>query len=153
MADYALFLEPDETAFELFARVVVEPVYLGIPFLDQGALLLRPGHVVELSGQSGTAKSDLLLQVRGLSTRFASAALKARNTQMRPAFTLALPCRLPQHASCRSTSTACLTEGAKVADCSVTSDLVCVTPGLKHQCVLQKILYLWTLIANSICCA
>ena len=68
MADYALFLEPDETAFELFARVVVEPVCLGIPFLDQ-ALLLRPGHVVELSGQSGTAKSDLLVQVRKLAAR------------------------------------------------------------------------------------
>ena len=66
MADYALFLEPDETAYDLFARVVVEPVYLGIPFLDQ-AISLRPGHVIELSGPSGTAKSELLVHV-GYST-------------------------------------------------------------------------------------
>lgn len=65
MADYALFLEPDETAFDLFARIVVEPFYLGIPFLDQ-AISLRPGQVIELSGPSGTAKSDILVQASSL---------------------------------------------------------------------------------------
>ena len=49
MADYASFLEPDETAYDLFARIVTDPVRTGIPFLDQ-AVFLRPGHVVELVG-------------------------------------------------------------------------------------------------------
>ena len=65
LADYASFLTPDETAFDLFARIVVDPVRTSIPFLDQ-AVFLRPGHVVELVGLSGTAKSELLVQVRAL---------------------------------------------------------------------------------------
>lgn len=64
MAEYAAFLEPDETAYDLFARIVVDPVRTGIPFLDQ-AVFLRPGDVVELVGVSGSAKSELLVQVCG----------------------------------------------------------------------------------------
>lgn len=62
MAEFASFLEPDETAYDLFARIVVDPVRTGIPFLDQ-AVFLRPGHVVELVGPSGCGKSELLVQV------------------------------------------------------------------------------------------
>ena len=62
MSGYASFLTPDETAFDLFARIVVDPVRTGIPFLDQ-AVFLKPGHVVELVGLSGSAKSELLVQV------------------------------------------------------------------------------------------
>lgn len=61
MAEYASFLEPDETAYDLFARIVVDPTRTGIPFLDQ-AIFLRPGHVVELVGPSGCGKSELLIQ-------------------------------------------------------------------------------------------
>ena len=63
MAEYVSFLEADESAYDLFARIVVDPVRTGIPFLDQ-AVFLRPGHVVELVGLSGCAKSELLIQVR-----------------------------------------------------------------------------------------
>lgn len=63
MAEYASFLEPDESAFELFARIVVDPVRLGIPFLDR-VISLRPGQVVEVVGASGTCKSELLVQAR-----------------------------------------------------------------------------------------
>jgi len=57
------FLEPDETAYDLFARVVDDPTRTGISFLDQ-AIFLRPGHVVELVGPSGCGKSELLIQVQ-----------------------------------------------------------------------------------------
>lgn len=63
MAEYASFLEPDETAYDLFARVVDDPTRTGISFLDQ-AIFLRPGHVVELVGPSGCGKSELLIQVQ-----------------------------------------------------------------------------------------
>lgn len=63
MAQYASFLEPDETAYDLFARVVVDPLRTRIPFLDQ-AIFLRPGHVVELVGPSGCGKSETLNQVQ-----------------------------------------------------------------------------------------
>lgn len=62
MVDYAAFLEPDETAYDLFARVVVDPVRTGVPFLDQ-AVFLRPRHVVEITGPSGCGKSETLAQV------------------------------------------------------------------------------------------
>ncbi|KAL3149777.1 DNA repair protein xrcc2 [Trebouxia sp. C0009 RCD-2024] len=61
MAEYAAFLEPDETAYDLFARIVVDPVRTGVPFLDR-AVFLRPGHVVELVGASGCGKSEVLVQ-------------------------------------------------------------------------------------------
>lgn len=65
MAEYADFLEADETAYDLFARIVVDPVRTGVPFLDR-AVFLRPGHVVELVGASGCGKSELLVQVSTL---------------------------------------------------------------------------------------
>ena len=64
MAEYVAFLGPDETAYDLFARVVIDPVRTGVPFLDQ-AVFLRPGHVVEVAGPSGCAKSEVLVQVSG----------------------------------------------------------------------------------------
>lgn len=67
MADYAAFLDPDETAYDLFARVVVDPVRTGVPFLDQ-AVFLRPRHVVEIIGSSGCGKSETLAQVSGSKT-------------------------------------------------------------------------------------
>ena len=67
MANYAAFLEPDETAYDLFARVVVDPVRTGVPFLDQ-AVFLRPRHVVEIIGPCGCGKSETLAQVSGSMT-------------------------------------------------------------------------------------
>ena len=68
MAEYAAFLEADETAYDLFARVVTDPIRTGVPFLDQ-AVFLRPGHVVEIAGPSGCSKSELLVQVSDIETR------------------------------------------------------------------------------------
>ena len=68
MTEYAAFLEPDETAYDLFARVVVDPVRTGVPFLDQ-AVFLRPGHIVEIAGPSGCGKSEILVQVSGSTAR------------------------------------------------------------------------------------
>lgn len=68
MEEYAAFLEPDETAYDLFARVVTDPIRTGIPFLDQ-AVFLRPGHVVEIVGPSGCGKSETLVQVSESETR------------------------------------------------------------------------------------
>ena len=76
MAEYAAFLEPDETAYDLFARIVVEPVRTGVPFLDQ-AVFLRPGRVVEIAGPSGCSKSEILVQVSG---RYASRQLLPRSS-------------------------------------------------------------------------
>ncbi len=41
----------------------VEPLRTGLPFLD-GRIALKPGHLLEVVGPSGSAKSELLLQVR-----------------------------------------------------------------------------------------
>ena len=59
-AELRAFLQPDETALELLARTVSEPVQTGIWFV--GAL--RTGQVLEIIGQSGSAKTELLIQVR-----------------------------------------------------------------------------------------
>ena len=40
----------------------VEPLRTGLAFLD-GRIALKPGHLLEVVGPSGTAKSELLLQV------------------------------------------------------------------------------------------
>ena len=40
----------------------VEPLRTGLPFLD-GRIALKPGHLLEVVGPSGSAKSELLLQV------------------------------------------------------------------------------------------
>lgn len=53
------FLKPDETAAQFLVRTHAEPVNTGLFF----AAALRPGQVLEVSGPSGTAKSELLIQV------------------------------------------------------------------------------------------
>ena len=55
------FIQPDETAFDLFARTATDPIPTGVFFLGH----LRAGQVLEVTGTSGTAKSELLLQVGG----------------------------------------------------------------------------------------
>ena len=92
MAEYAAFLEPDETAHDLFARIVVDPIRTGVPFLDQ-AVFLRPGHVVEIIGASGCGKSELLVQVSAL--KAIKQGVQLANLQSRMA------CRLQPHASCQ----------------------------------------------------
>lgn len=52
------FLQPDETAFELLSRTAIEPVQTGVFFLGY----LRVGQLLEITGQSGTAKSEILIQ-------------------------------------------------------------------------------------------
>lgn len=93
MAEYAAFLEPDETAHDLFARIVVDPVRTGIPFLDQ-AVFLRPGHVVELVGASGSGKSELLVQVSRL--KRASNDCPACKPAVQRALQAAATCILPK---------------------------------------------------------
>ena len=59
MSHLLAFLKPDETAAELIARTHVEPIHTGLPF----ASILRPGEVLEVSGPSGAAKTEILTQV------------------------------------------------------------------------------------------
>ena len=54
------FVQPDESAFDLLARTAVEPVQTGIFFLGY----LRIGQLLEITGQSGTAKTEILTQAR-----------------------------------------------------------------------------------------
>ncbi|KAK9803186.1 hypothetical protein WJX72_011755 [[Myrmecia] bisecta] len=61
MDELARFIQPDETAAAFLARSFVEPLRTGLFFLD-ASFALRPGHVVELSGPSGCAKTELLAQ-------------------------------------------------------------------------------------------
>lgn len=61
-AELRAFVTPDESAYELIARTATEPIPLGVFFLGS----LRAGQVLEISGPSGLAKSELLLQVMGL---------------------------------------------------------------------------------------
>lgn len=60
------FLNPDETAFSFLARTYVEPILTGIPVIDKH-VVLRPGNVLEISGPSGSSKSEFLTQVRLIS--------------------------------------------------------------------------------------
>ena len=53
------FVLPDESAYELLSRTVTEPIPSGVFFLGS----LRAGQVLELAGASGTAKSEVLVQV------------------------------------------------------------------------------------------
>ena len=53
------FLKPDETAAEFLARTHAEPINTGLFFAHS----LRPGQVLEICGPSGTAKSEILIQV------------------------------------------------------------------------------------------
>ena len=58
-AELRLFVQPDETALELAQRARVEAIRSGVPAL--GAL--RATQVLELSGPSGSCKTELLMQV------------------------------------------------------------------------------------------
>ena len=60
MEHFLAFLKPDETAAQLLARTHVEPISTSLPF----ASTLRQGQILEVSGPSGTAKSEILQQVR-----------------------------------------------------------------------------------------
>lgn len=55
-------ITPDETAAEFFRRHAREALACGLPFID-AYLRLRPGHLVELVGPAGAAKTELLIQV------------------------------------------------------------------------------------------
>ena len=61
MSHLLAFLKPDETAAELIARTHVDPIHTGLHF----ASTLRPGQVLEVSGPSGAAKTEILAQVNG----------------------------------------------------------------------------------------
>eukprot|EP00897_Mesotaenium_endlicherianum_P007903 jgi/Mesen1/7140/ME000037S06500 len=61
LAEARLFLVPDETASALLSRTYVEPFFTSVPFMDR--VSLTPGSVVEISGASGSAKSEVLLQM------------------------------------------------------------------------------------------
>ena len=65
MSHLLAFLKPDETAAQLIARTHVEPVDTGL-FFARG---LRPGQVLEISGPSGSAKTEILQQVSSVDTR------------------------------------------------------------------------------------
>ena len=57
--DLRAFVQPDESALELLARTATEPIQTGIFFLGS----LRAGQALEISGPSGSAKTELLIQV------------------------------------------------------------------------------------------
>lgn len=56
------FIQPDETAIEYFKRHGREAVCTGLPCID-AFVKLRPGHVLEVVGPAGSAKTELLVQV------------------------------------------------------------------------------------------
>lgn len=55
------FMARDESGAELLARCYVAPLHLGVPAVDAHAPL-RPGNVLEATGASGCAKTELLVQ-------------------------------------------------------------------------------------------
>src|SRR5687767_1453461 len=56
------FLRIDETAAEFLARTHVAPLHTGVPFIDR-RMPVRPGTVIEVTGMTGSGKTELLLQV------------------------------------------------------------------------------------------
>lgn len=59
------WVTPDETAAEFFRRHSREALATGLPFID-AHVKLRPGHLLEVVGPAGSAKTELLIQVRAL---------------------------------------------------------------------------------------
>jgi hypothetical protein len=57
------WVTPDETAAEFLVRQFREAVSTGLPFVDKH-VKLRPGHVLEIIGPAGTAKTEMLTEVR-----------------------------------------------------------------------------------------
>lgn len=53
---------PDENAAEFFRRQGREAMATGLLFIDQH-IKLRPGHILELAGPAGSAKTEMLIQV------------------------------------------------------------------------------------------
>lgn len=62
MDRYLAFLKPDETASQLYARTFVEPLVVGVPFLDR-CRAVRPGQILEVAGPSGCGKTETLIQI------------------------------------------------------------------------------------------
>lgn len=56
------FLAADETAAEFLARTYVAPLRTGVPLIDNRTSL-RPTSVVEISGNSRSGKTEVLLNV------------------------------------------------------------------------------------------
>jgi len=76
-------LDSHETAWHFFHRVRAERLTTGISFLDQqqhGRVPLRPGRILEVAGPSGSAKSELLLQIAAVSA-LQSQLAAAKHTQ------------------------------------------------------------------------
>ena len=59
-AELRLFVQPDETALQLAQRAKYEPIRSGVPALGN----LRAAQLLEISGPSGSAKTELLMQAR-----------------------------------------------------------------------------------------
>lgn len=56
------WITPDETAAQFLKRQAVEAAPTGLPFID-AHVTLRPCSVLEVVGPSGSAKSEMLIQV------------------------------------------------------------------------------------------
>lgn len=56
------WITPDETAAAFFLRQYREAVPTGLPCVDCH-VTLRPGHVLEVVGPPGTAKTEMLIEV------------------------------------------------------------------------------------------
>lgn len=62
LSDLASFLTPDETFGDLLARCHSEPLALGVRFLAD-LVSARANQLIEISGVSGSGKTELLTQV------------------------------------------------------------------------------------------
>lgn len=56
-----LFVTPDETLLDYFARCSTEALLTSVPFLD--SVPLFPRNKLEIFGPPGSAKTEILLQV------------------------------------------------------------------------------------------
>ncbi|KAK9822572.1 hypothetical protein WJX74_006276 [Apatococcus lobatus] len=61
LSDLANFLTPDETFGDLLARCHSEPLALGVRFLEE-LVPVRASQLIEISGASGSGKTELLTQ-------------------------------------------------------------------------------------------
>lgn len=62
LTEIQAFLRIDETAAEFLARTYAAPIFTSVPFID-GRMPLRQGNVIEVSGMTGSGKTELLIQV------------------------------------------------------------------------------------------
>lgn len=56
------FLAPDDSAYRLISRSVVERHLTNVPFIDEH-VQLRPGYPLEIAGPSSSGKTEILIQV------------------------------------------------------------------------------------------